>query len=221
MVEETEGQSSLKQEFFDTKLSVEGLTRLAEQLGKVVSEPIGDDLIRVVEQGTPPNWQRTIELADIVFGSEIRTLDQEGRKPWQYLIEITAAGKTEEMNARMVGQITQQFVSFAELLRNAQQLGGDEKSKVLNDAKEAIALHCQTAMWKNGRKKVIIEGQSLKSMAEASGVTFVQGLDGAGLEQLLHIMKAIKERADDATPEMLRDNNQQVREKVKRLSLQE
>jgi len=205
----------IPRQVLETKLNVEELTLIAECLGKIVSEPIGDDLIRRVE-GASPNWKRAIELADIVFGSETRTLDQKGKNPWQYLIEITAKEKTEAMNARMVGQVTQQLVSFAELSRNTQELPDEERRKVLDDAQEAISLHFQTAMWKDQRKKTMIKDQSLKAKAEDSGVTFAQGVDGASPSQLLHIIEAIKERADNITPKMLEENNTGIREKVKR-----
>ncbi|HUV46848.1 MAG TPA: hypothetical protein VMW29_01820 [Candidatus Bathyarchaeia archaeon] len=214
MTEQTETQLTPRQ-VLETKLNVEGLTSIAECLGKIVSEPIGDDLIRRVE-GASPNWKRAIELADIVFGSETRTLDQKGKKPWRYLIEITAKEKKEVMNARMVGQVIQQLVSFAELSRNTQQLPTQERKEVLDNAQEAVSLHFQAATWKDRRKKTMIQGQPLKAIAEESGVTLAQGLDGASPNQLLHIIEAIKERADNITPKKLEENNAYIRKKVKR-----
>ena len=211
MTEQKTGETPRSQ--LEAKLTLRGLEVITQQLTQIFTEPIKEDLIRVVPKGTLANWERMIELADIVFNSETRTLEQKDKKPWQYKIAITANDRTERMNARMVGQALQRLAAFAELSRT--EMNPHDRLVLLDDGLQAIKMHLHLAMWKDKRKTdELSDGQSIKSSAEKFGITFAQGLDGASPEQILHILQAIKEQSE-SKPDT-RINNQQVREKVLR-----
>jgi hypothetical protein len=195
-------------------LTLDGLEKISEQIGKIITEPLGRELITRVDSG-PANWKKSIELADIVFGPETRTLDQENKKPWEYRIKVSADGREKEMNARMVGQITKQLVSFAQLSRliKSGQYTAEEEQMLINDALKSVRFHFETSLWKQSRKESLVsDGRSVKAVCESAGVTFAPGLDSASADELVHILQAIKNRADMSLN--IEENNRLVKERV-------
>lgn len=207
------------------KLELEALLTLkeieatAESISRIIDEPIGENLIRVRPKGTRRNWQAAMDLGSVVLRNEVKNPEGEKTKPYEHKIDVIytpEAGdpETTTMNARMVGQIIQKLAAFTEISRVAQDHNDTDKAILLEDARDILIQHIKVATDKHRRAETTLSsGEALRKTLDRSGMTPFQGVDKASPDQLVHLIRAIRQRGDNTTEEQKTQNNQQLHEK--------
>jgi hypothetical protein len=197
-------------EFAETLLSQERFQQVDSQISKIITPDFEDSLMRIPKKGERKNWQALVALTSIVFEKEIIIPKDEDNqnKPYKYKIEMDTTNEdgshnTREMNARMVGQILQHLIAHAEATNKYR--GKKSEESLEQDARETAIDHIYQAVKKHKHSQDKIENSdgvlgNRKKVQQSVGIVAFPGVDKASPEQVLHILKAIKQTSVRSTP---------------------